>query len=322
MNSGHFVVGAQLASRDNLVISEIHYRPAPPRPGDIAAGFDSAKDFEFIELGNIGSTPVDLAGARFENGIDFEFSTQADFTEVAGGEHVLLVANRVAFEHRYGSGLPVIGEFANDTSLANSGERLRLVAADENSIRDFAYDDKTPWPESADGGGYSLSLVNANANPDHSLPENWRAGLDPGGSPGRADGGIGFNDWRQAWFDPSSVDFPVRSASSADPDGDGIANAMEFLLGSSPLDFNSTGLEVDTMPEGDLLHLTISFTRRAALPANVLQIEQSSVPGNWSEAPTSLLQSLKQGALIKETHRFVTPLEAEKRQMIRLRIDI
>jgi hypothetical protein len=322
MSSGHFIVDARLADQDNLVISEIHYRPAPPRAGDIAAGFNSAGDFEFIELANISALPVDLAGARFENGIDFDFSTRADFTEVAAGGYVLLVANRAAFEHRYGNGLPVIGRFGNNTSLANNGERLRLVAANGQSIRNFTYDDKSPWPESADGGGYSLNLINSPANPDHSLAENWRAGLDPGGSPGFADGGINFTNWKRAWFDSSSGDFPLSSAATADPDGDGTPNAMEFLLGNSPLSPGSRGIEVGSIGAGENLHMTVSFTRRAALAGAAWQIEQCTVPGSWSPAQTSLIQSVTQGGLIRETHRLMAPMDATPWQMVRLRVSL
>ena len=322
MNSAHFIVGAQLASHNNVVISEIHYRPDPPSADDIAAGFDSAKDFEFIELGNIGSTPVDLAGCRFENGIDFNFSLQADFTEMPNSGYVLLVANRNAFAHRYGVGLPVIGEFENDTSLANSGERLNLVAADGNSIRDFAYDDKDPWPESADGGGFSLNLVNSGDNPDHSLPENWVAGLDPGGSPGYPNGTISFSRWQQEWFDSSDENIFPNVAATADPDNDGIANAVEFLLGSSPLLFNATGLEAGIVVEEGANYLTISFTRRAEVPQNTWQIEKYSISGSWIEPQVALIKSTRKGAWKKETYRLLEPVNIKKQQLIRLRVSL
>jgi hypothetical protein len=322
MNSGRFIVGAQLASRENLVISEIHYRPAAPRAGEAAAGFSSAGDFEFIELANISPGPVDLAGAHFENGIDFDFSAEADFTEIAPGGHVLLVANRAAFEQRYGNGLPVIGRFGNATSLANNGERLRLVSAGNEPIRDFAYDDKAPWPTTADGGGFSLNLVNPAANPDHSLPASWRAGLDPGGSPGETDGGIDFAAWQRAWFDPSSGDFPLSSAAAADPDGDGTPNAMEFLLGNSPLSPGAQGIEVGSIGAGENFHLTLSFTRRATLAGAAWQIEQCTVPGVWSPAQIFLIQSVAQGGLIRETHCLIAPMDATPWQMVRLRVSL
>ena len=38
---------------------------------ELAAGFNSSNDFEFIEIMNIGASAIDLSGCRFTNGIAF-----------------------------------------------------------------------------------------------------------------------------------------------------------------------------------------------------------------------------------------------------------
>src|SRR5690606_29963775 len=89
-----------------LMITEIMYHPAGPA---LPGGADD--DFEYLELQNIsGDVTLDLADVRFHKGIDFDFS-DGDITLLLPGERVLVVKNRAAFEARYGTGLPVTGEW-------------------------------------------------------------------------------------------------------------------------------------------------------------------------------------------------------------------
>ncbi|MEN6428024.1 MAG: CotH kinase family protein, partial [Phycisphaerales bacterium] len=57
-----------------LAISELHYHPCDPTPAEQAAGFGDENDFEFVELVNPGTSPLDLAGVRFVEGIEFDFT--------------------------------------------------------------------------------------------------------------------------------------------------------------------------------------------------------------------------------------------------------
>jgi hypothetical protein len=76
----------------------------------------------------------------------------------------------------------VVGQFTGN--LNNGGERVTLVDSEGVEIQSFKYDDKLPWPESPDGQGPSLVLIDPLSGPDHSEPENWRASGSNGGSPG------------------------------------------------------------------------------------------------------------------------------------------
>lgn len=182
-----FIVDALPADASNLVVSEINYRPGEPTQDEVAAGFANRSDFEFVELRNINPTrSIDLSGVSFTDGIQFDFDLDSRIREIAPGEVILIVKDRAAFEYRYGSGFPVAGEFQNSTKLANGGERLALVQGDLTPIRSFNYEDQAPWPSSPDGGGFSLTLINPVANPDHSVPSSWRASVGVNGSPGGA----------------------------------------------------------------------------------------------------------------------------------------
>ena len=165
-----FTIGTPAAA-GHLAISEIHYHPVGDTPT------------EFIEVMNISDETLDLTGVSFSRGIDFTFP---EATLLTPGERILVVQDVTAFEITYGLGLPIAGSFANDTRLANAGERLTLRARDDAILVDFRIGDLHPWPEAPDGTGRSLVLI----DPHHAIPDSplhWRSSIHPGGSPGDSD---------------------------------------------------------------------------------------------------------------------------------------
>ncbi len=201
-----------------LVISEILYAPGPPNTAEQALGF-AASDFEYIELRNTSSEPLDLTGVRFTAGADFEFPS--GFTLPAGAP-TLVVANRAAFEQRYGLGLPIAGSFY-PARLDNNGETIRLVYG-ATILREFRYDNAAPWPDVS--GGRSLVLRSPQTSPDHRDPAEWRPSAAAGGTPGRADG-QSFADWKARYGITTDED-------DADGDGDGSTAFMEYAAGGDP----------------------------------------------------------------------------------------
>ena len=113
------------------------------------------------------------------DGIEFDF-TGSRWTRLAPGQYVLVVRNLDAFEARYGVGLPIAGEYTG--RLSNAGEHIKLVDAGGETLLEFTYGTKAPWPAAADGRGPSLEIVDVTADP--ALPESWQAGNLDGGSPG------------------------------------------------------------------------------------------------------------------------------------------
>lgn len=164
---------------DSLVISEIMYHPPDPTPAEIAAGFDDDDYFEYIELRNVGTQTLDLSDVRFTKGVDIDLAGT-----LPPGEYLLVVNNVAAFEMRYGAGQPVAGAWSG--KLDNGGEQIKLSFGAGEPIRDFVYDDLSPWPEGTDGGGSSLVLVYPFSLPDHGDPFSWRAAAP--GTPGGSDG--------------------------------------------------------------------------------------------------------------------------------------
>jgi len=156
---------------ENLRITEIMYNP--PDPND-----------EFIELKNIGTETLNLNLVSFTNGIDFTFPN----TELAAGEHIVVVRNRQMFQTRYGKNINIAGQYTG--KLDNAGERIELQDAIGRTILNFRYEDG--WRTITDGGGFSLTIIDA-TNPDLNSwdqKDSWRPSAYANGSPGSDDNGI------------------------------------------------------------------------------------------------------------------------------------
>jgi hypothetical protein len=169
--------GTPSPAQQFLRVTELMFHPAP-----LAGNPADPDEFEFLELRNLSpDTPLDLAGVHFAAGVEFAFSGSA-VTRLDPGARVLVVANPVAFAARYGTHLPVAGQYLG--RLDNSGERLRLLDAAHEEILDFTFDDA--WNPSTDGEDFALVVIDENADPDAwSQRSQWRAGSAAGGTPGR-----------------------------------------------------------------------------------------------------------------------------------------
>jgi hypothetical protein len=261
------------ATSQNLVISEFSYRPTGPGNTGESAVAGGSSDFEFIEVRNAGPVPADMAGIRFTQGISFVFPAVV----LAPQETAVVVRNRPAFAARYGAAVAarIAGEFAGTDNLNNGGERITLVAADGEVIRSFAYDDAPPWPMAADGGGFSLELVNPIPSTDHSLASNWRSSADPHGSPG--DVPLGFAEWMARW---------KVAGTMSDGDGDGMPALMEFALGTNPFVADAQMPPAGIIPEIRILQgqrfLTARFRKPAPRAGLKLQWEFSPDLLQWT----------------------------------------
>jgi len=150
--------------RTQLVFNEIMYNPLGQ--GGVGEG-----ELEFLELKNIGESTLDLSGLFFSNGIEFVFPKG---TILRFGEYFLLGRNQNALQVYY-PGLVVNGTYKG--RLANEGETVTLSAGLGAPVVSITYDDVKPWPELADGRGYSLVV-------DAVSETGFRSSASKGGSPG------------------------------------------------------------------------------------------------------------------------------------------
>ena len=287
-----FTAGSPDASalRRAVTITEIMYNPAPADAGELALGFETS-DFEFVEIKNIGFEPVDLTELRFGDGIEFEFARGA-IRLLEPGRYALVVRRHEAFEHRYGTGLPVAGEYFDsaENNLSNGGERLELAYGLGTPLHWVQYDDEAPWPAAADGGGHSLVLIAPHSAPDTARQENWRASALVGGSPGRADG-MTFAFWQEAHFTPAELADPGVSGDDADPDRDELTNLGEYAFGTDPLSADLGGLLLPgIIEEAGERYLIITYRRRAGANDLRFVVEASSDLLEWRDGPDATVE--------------------------------
>jgi len=159
----------------DLRITEIHYHPL------VQSSMDD-KDYEFLEIKNVGQSALDLTDCYFYEGINYTFPANSILDP---GEFIVLASNKNAFSVRYR--LLPFGEFTGQ--LNNAGERITLLSASADSIISIRYDDADPWPKAADGAGYSLVTSAANPYENTSDPALWRLSSGINGSPGADDPG-------------------------------------------------------------------------------------------------------------------------------------
>ncbi len=266
------IASENLANTTDLVISEILYRPHSPTAEEIAAGYDDRDQFEYLELLNIGDKPVSLFGIQFSRGIDFEFNN-IPLILLQPDERALLVRNRAAFEFRYGKDFAdrIAGEFLNDTGLSNGGERLTLLSSEGETLQEFTYSDRAPWPVAADIGGYSLVLIDPDSNPKHNVAANWRSSATGGGTPGYTDT-MSYVNWAFQFGNPDP---------DSDLDGDGRVALLEFADASDPTVTDTTNdtihIRLDTTDS-----LTVSFKRNLLTKGLSFELETSKDLRTWS----------------------------------------
>jgi hypothetical protein len=164
LTEANFAVGSRGVP---LRITEISYNPF------------GGSAFEFIELQNTGTSPVDLSGMIFD-GVTYSFANGAS---LAAGAR-LVIASDVSpgsFAIAY-PGVTVAGYFSGN--LNNAGERIALLDTYGNVITSVDFDDEFGWPTAADGTGYTLENINPYGDPDD--PANWRVSMAVLGTPGAA----------------------------------------------------------------------------------------------------------------------------------------
>ena len=310
-----FVSGASdvAAYQNSLVLSEIMYHPRAASAEEAGLGF-SDEDFEFLEIKNTASTAVDLSNVGFTTAVTFGF---APGTTLAAGAYGLVVKNRAAFEKRYGAGKPVLGEYGA-SNLSNAGELITLSYGGNTPILSLFYRDSNPWPTGADGTGRSLELISPNSRLDPSLPENWQVSTSPLGTPGGSTG-LTFDAW-------GAVHGGITDP-TADPDGDGLNNLLEYAFVGDPLAPSSApkpAAHVGAFTVNGVLANYFTVTYRGRTDASDLgyHVELSENLTTWTAGPILVsVQALGDGTAIY-TWRLAEPLAAHGHRFVRVRVTL
>jgi len=234
-----------------IVINEIQYHPLSGDYGE-----------EYIELYNAGSTPVDLSGWRFSDGITYLFPPS---TIISPGGYLVVGYDPATIEARYGiSG--VMGPFLAGR-LSNSGERLAIEDAAGVLMDEVTYDDHYPWPELPDGKGPSLELINPMF--DNSQPCSWSHSIPAEsslGTPGAQNSVYSldnippciYNVVHRPSFPPSTQ--PVTVTALVSDNGDIVTTTLHYrpegASGYTSVPMVDDGIGADSVP-GDWIHTAV-----------------------------------------------------------------
>ena len=158
---------------NDLKITEVHYHPP-----DYIAGSDTTegKDLEFIEFKNTGNNSINIGGLVLDSAVYYTFP-----------ENILLpprkfwvvVSKPSKFYNFYG--FEASGNFQGN--LSNGGEEIMLSKPSENVIMNFSYLDSSPWPDAADGEGFSLSSAEISPSGDPGIYSYWTLSVKKDGTP-------------------------------------------------------------------------------------------------------------------------------------------
>jgi hypothetical protein len=243
-------VGSPSAAQNQLRITEVMFNPRPAPAGSPYIN----EDFEYIELRNVGATPLNLTGIHFGSGVTFNFTGGT----LAGGAYTVLVRNVAAFQSRYGSSIPIGGTFTG--FLDNAGENLELQDARNEKIVSVDY--QPGWYKHAGNGeGFSIVVRNDAGTfwKDWDKKESWRGSQLVNGNPGAADTGLNPN---------SVVISEVMSSGSAAVGGNWVElknqTGQDIPVGGWFLSDSATNLKKWTIPAGSVVpangHLVLNQT--------------------------------------------------------------
>ncbi len=289
-----YLVNESFATTGDLSISEINYDPADPTAAEKDTVLEaSASDYEYIEIKNtsertVNTYEVSLADTQPAAAVKLGAMT------LAPGQTVLIVKNKEAFLSRYGNALSgqIAGEWAVG-SLNNAGERIVVLDRAGNVIQDLTY------PDIASAGS-SLNIVDGTTNKSD-VP-----------SPG-ADGPT-YAQWRDFHFPAGGPD----SQPTADMDGDGANNILEYAHGTNPRVAENQAEFEPVFAVVDANNGSYTYRKAQNRPDAHFQAQSSTDLAVWSDVADTLV-SATAGI---ETRSVAVPIGAEEPGLTFFRLEV
>jgi hypothetical protein len=136
---------------------------------------------DWVEIFNPSDNILDLSDWVFTD-TDFEGGYIFPKGTIIGeNDFLVLTRDELKFKIQHPEVDHIIGNI--DFGLSKEGDNLRIYNSTNILIDSVRYDSSQPWPEMADGLGYTLELVSPEL--DNALAENWTS-INHLGSPGKA----------------------------------------------------------------------------------------------------------------------------------------
>ncbi len=151
-----------------IVINEINY--------------NSSNDFNprdwieiYCRIDSLNLNNWTVSDSRAEH--SFQFPNQT----LSAGEYLVIARDLVTFSNHFPNVKNVIGGF--DFGFSGRGDDVKLYDSCGVLVDVVSYDDKNPWPEEADGEGYTLELISPLLPNNNQM--NWLASSILYGTPGK-----------------------------------------------------------------------------------------------------------------------------------------
>ncbi|HWB01918.1 MAG TPA: lamin tail domain-containing protein [Verrucomicrobiales bacterium] len=313
------IPAAPTPAQQSLRVTEILYKPTDPTPAErTAIPAVITEDFEFIELMNIGATPLDLSGAQFIEGVTFTFPAS---TILAPGARTLIVSNAAAFALRHPGVTNIAGQYSGQ--LDNNGETLDLIDAAGETILEFSYNDS--WYPPTDLFGNSLVFLDPVNTPWNEWDKRTRWGLSatPGGTAGQPDTGTAmiYEVWANTAFTALDRDDPLVSDPTADPDGDGADNLLEYALNGQPKTQDAVLPAVQVYTDAGQSALAVTYRRRISTLDLTYEVQASGDLNTWDTLNTPVGAPVNHGDGTQTiTIRDSVPFSVSRHRYIRLKV--
>eukprot|EP01125_Pyxidicula_operculata_P009556 TRINITY_DN3148_c0_g1_i1.p1 TRINITY_DN3148_c0_g1~~TRINITY_DN3148_c0_g1_i1.p1 ORF type:complete len:1778 (-),score=380.20 TRINITY_DN3148_c0_g1_i1:227-5104(-) len=160
-----------VTSNYTLAITEVHYNPS------------EGSNYEFIEIKNTGELTMDMSNlVLYINDVPtYTFPQQL----VLQPQSFYVLCSDPGSFHT--STLGIVANHTFNMSLPNGGATVSLVYMPLNeTVVSFTYNSSDPWPQLADGLGFSLVPVDTNpvvSDPSYQRSSSWRSSTHSYGSP-------------------------------------------------------------------------------------------------------------------------------------------
>lgn len=314
---------APTAAQQQLRISKILYAPSDPTDAESAALLGvEARDFEFIELMNIGGSPINLAGCRFTDGIAFTFPADS---WLAPGERVAVATQPAAFDLRFGAGLRRFGP--TDGVLDNAGERIRLVDAVGEEVLDLTYD--PTWLPASLNHGYALVVLDpvATAYDDWGAANSWGLSATAGGTPTVPGSYVSqeYAGWSRTVFTEVEQANPGISGPAAVINPAGIPNLIAFALALDPHSPDPAKMpQLISVTQGTQTFPALRFRRWKTTPGTTYTLEVAAglATGDW-QAGGIVADSIDHGdGTLTVTLRDTVPTGSTASRYLRLKLEM
>lgn len=130
-----------------------------------------------------------------------------------------------------------------------------------------------------------------------------------------------YDAWLGEHFNAAELADPAISGDLADPDGDGIANLLEYAFTMGPRGNGQAGLPTSALVQrrGESA-LELSFTRRKLPHGLAYAVEASTDLEDWSPASLTEVEVIDQGSSERVTVRDSVGLPPGGRRFLRLRV--